>query len=163
MAVLIYVVVAVVGAGSMGSAQSDKPNIDPRSIPTPVRTDPQVRTRMNPEFQRRAGESDTDYARRVAQAKRVNVQGVDMRDATRGKAIIVAGRKVQLPPDAYVEWLVGDVACAPGSADCPVPPLYTIRRQNSFVTVSVKTGKMGPMTIAADEEGILDFLKEALK
>jgi hypothetical protein len=56
--------------------------------------------------------------------------------------IVIAGRSVQLPPDAHVDGVIMHVTCI--GSDCPQVPLYRIRRGNSVTTVSLRSAKMGP-------------------
>lgn len=80
--------------------------------------------------------------------------------ATKGSTIFIAGRKVQLPPDAYVEsWIVSGFCEGP----CPELPLYVLKRGNSKISVSARSGTLGEEKVAPGEADAFDFLKEALR
>jgi hypothetical protein len=80
---------------------------------------------------------------------------------TRGTVIGVAGRLVQLPPDAYIANSVAFIQCyEPG---CPEAPYYVLRRGESSVGVSRRTGYVFGAEIAPGEEGAFDFLREATR
>jgi hypothetical protein len=82
--------------------------------------------------------------------------------ATRGAVIHVAGREVQLPPDAFIERSVAAVLCG-GGLPCPETPFYILRRGNSTVSVSLRSGARFDEQIAPGEEGAFDFLREATR
>jgi hypothetical protein len=79
--------------------------------------------------------------------------------ATRGAVINIAGRTVQLPPDAYIEENMAFVQCVEG-LPCPEAPYYRLRRGESTVGVSLRSGARFAEKIAPGEEGAFDFLAE---
>lgn len=84
----------------------------------------------------------------------------------KGKPIRVAGIDVQLPPDAYVEYIIVDALPCPPSIEgvnCPEVPFYKLRRGNSTIGVSIKSGTMFQEQVAPGEEGAFDFLREAFQ
>jgi len=80
---------------------------------------------------------------------------------TRGAVIVVAGREVQLPPDAFIERSVATAMCG-GVPGCPEAPFYILRRGSSTVGVSQRSGARFDERIAPGEEGAFDFLPEAV-
>ena len=81
---------------------------------------------------------------------------------TTARRIHVAGRDVELPPDAFVDTYIITVLCVVGRP-CPEAPYYVIRRGNSTIVVSRRSGTLRDEKIAPGEEGAFDFLKPALK
>jgi hypothetical protein len=79
---------------------------------------------------------------------------------TRGSTITIAGRRITLPPDAWVESYIVAGTCA---GPCPELPLYQIKRGNSIISVGIPTGRINGEQVALGEEGTFDFLKEALR
>lgn len=82
-------------------------------------------------------------------------------DATRGKPITIAGRRVQLPPDAYIAGTTDFLHCV--GNNCPDIPSILIQRGNSRVYVGTDSGKVFVSHIAPGEERNFDFLAEALR
>lgn len=81
---------------------------------------------------------------------------------TRGAMILVAGRSVQLPPDAYVSSYEPYVECTPGQP-CPDPPIYELRRGAASLRIEARSGAVIDETIVPGDAGAFDFLREALK
>jgi hypothetical protein len=87
-----------------------------------------------------------------------------MATETRGHRITVAGRNVQLPPDAAITGTIIHASCVAGQeAQCPEVPSYRIQRGESSILVGLATGKLSGERTAAGEERTFDFLKEALR
>ncbi len=81
---------------------------------------------------------------------------------TKGMTITIAGKKIKLPDDAYIEYDVSSVTISPGKTG-PETPYFVIARGNSRILVPQHSGKIYSETIAPSEEGAFNFLKEALK
>ena len=81
---------------------------------------------------------------------------------TKGFTVVVAGKKIKLPDDAYIGAIVSEVVCIPGQP-CSKAPLLGIQRNNSYIIVSIPTGRIDKEVIAPGEEGAFDFLKRALQ
>jgi hypothetical protein len=79
-----------------------------------------------------------------------------------GGIILIAGKSIRLPDDAYHASTVLTVECRWGQP-CPQPPLDTITRGRSRITVSRPTGQIVEEHIAPGEEGAFDWLREALR
>lgn len=84
-------------------------------------------------------------------------------DVTRGKEVTIAGRKVQLPEDAYVEGISWNM-CIVGEPCHPVT--FGIVRGTSTVGVDAQTGEILYNTLKPTEEQLIDreafqFLEEA--
>jgi hypothetical protein len=109
-----------------------------------------------------AGETDLAYESRVRQEVARQAQVFDFREHTRGAKLRIAGKDVQLPPDAYVDAYVVRVMCIAGQK-CPETPLYTIKRGNSYISVTLRTGAITHEQVARGEEGTFMFLREALR
>jgi hypothetical protein len=75
--------------------------------------------------------------------------------------IVVAGSKVRLPPDAYVADLVSVRDCVERTP-CGMTTIYVLRRGESEVLVSQRTGTGTNEKIAPGEEGAFDFLPEVV-
>ncbi len=111
---------------------------------------------------RAPGETFEQYRQRVPQAAASGGRPYNIAQETRGVAIIVAGKTVQLPPDAYVEAIVTGVTC--GSArSCAETPGYVIGRGHSRIGVAMDSGRILSETTAPGEESFFTFLKEALR
>ena len=107
-------------------------------------------------------------------------------DKTRGKPISVSGyvsgdpqlnkdkgkplssapgkgisRIIQLPPDAYLEYTVLDLICAP-QKKCPPPPIIGLARGNSRLALATTNGQVVLEETATGEKGAFDFLKKEL-
>ncbi|MGB3205175.1 MAG: hypothetical protein WBB28_09320 [Crinalium sp.] len=84
----------------------------------------------------------------------------------KGKPIKIAGIDVQLPPDAYVEYVIVDGTCIAGAipgVNCPEFPFYRLRRGNSTIGVSVNSGTMFQENLAPGEEEGFNFLKDTFR
>ncbi len=81
---------------------------------------------------------------------------------TKGMTITIAGKKIKLPDDTYIEHNVYDITASPGK-NAPETPYFVIARGNSRILVPKRSGKIYSETIAPGEEGAFNFLKEALK
>ena len=80
--------------------------------------------------------------------------------STKGAAITVAGKRIKLPDDMYIEakWLGG---ICPVGWECPAYPTYVLVRGNSSTEIDSQ-GKVWWEEVAPGEEGAFDFLREAL-
>ncbi len=81
---------------------------------------------------------------------------------TRGAMIHVAGRAVQLPPDAYVDAYEPYVQCTAGQP-CPDVPIYELRRGAASLRVEAQSGAVIEEDIVPADTGAFDFLREALR
>jgi hypothetical protein len=85
---------------------------------------------------------------------------------TAGALIVIAGREVQLPADAYIDG--GIVTHADYGVGGPQPPpgagapFIAIRRGNSQILVNIVTGVTWNESIAPGETGAFGFLFAAL-
>lgn len=149
--VLGVAAVVLAGAAAAGAVQ-----IPPRppSTPSPAPTSaPAPRTTPNLQEERR-------QRAEILQQKPSTVTAVAGPE-TRGSTIRLAGKVVTLPSDAYVSRYIIEGLCPPGQK-CPELPIYEIRRGNSTIMVSAKSGAIIEEKIAPGEEGAFDFLKRAL-
>jgi len=81
---------------------------------------------------------------------------------TAGTWIVVAGKEIQLPADAYIAHHLIDVACVIGGDPCLEGPLYVLARGNSTMTVSIPSGIIYQEEIGAGDAAPFAFLKEEL-
>ena len=81
---------------------------------------------------------------------------------TAGKLIVIAGKDVQLPPDAYVYRFVHSVACVVGRT-CPETPIYEIKRGDSMITITAPSGTLLEESIAPGDDRAFEFLKGVLR
>ena len=81
--------------------------------------------------------------------------------ATRGAIITVAGKKIKLPDDAYIDSLITIVEPLPG-VPTYATPIYVISRGKSKVSISAPTGQLVFERISSEEKGIFDFLDKEL-
>lgn len=125
----------------------------PVGIPAPV--DVSIPER----FRRLPGETEQQYQARVSVGSTV----INLARESRGKPITIAGRTVQLPPDAYLYGIVAGVMCVEGAGQCPEAPAYVIKRGNSVINVVPRNGKIQGEYVAPGEEGAFDFLRESLE
>lgn len=139
----------------VGQAQGLPP---PKGTPAPVRP----AAFPKPAEPRRPGETEEQYRQRALREANPGGRTYNLAAETRGKAIDVGGRKVQLPPDAYVEGLVTNVLCVPERA-CPETPFYNIRQGKSLINVAARSGRVISEHVAPGEELAFEFLKEALR
>lgn len=85
-------------------------------------------------------------------------------ESTKGALIEIAGKKIQLPPDAYIAHDIIDVVCVLGSSDpCPETPYYVLARSNSTIAVSTSSGIIHEEKIGEGDKEPFAFLKEALR
>jgi hypothetical protein len=82
--------------------------------------------------------------------------------ATKGALISIAGKAVQLPPDAFIAGTVSTFGCVVPHP-CPQTPIVVLQRGNSTIAVSVPTGAVVSEKVAPGEEAAFDFLQEVLK
>ena len=76
--------------------------------------------------------------------------------------ILVAGRNVQLPQDAYVSSYEPYAECTAGQP-CPDPPIYELRRGAASLRIEAKSGAVIEETIVPGDAGVFDFVHDALK
>jgi hypothetical protein len=81
---------------------------------------------------------------------------------TRGATIHVAGRIVQLPPDAYVSAYEPYVQCITGRP-CPDAPIYELRREAASLRIEAQSGNIIEEDMVPGDTGAFDFLREALR
>lgn len=88
---------------------------------------------------------------------------------TMGSVIQVADRKIQLPPDVFVESLIVDVLCIAGET-CPETPYYLLQYKDApkdILGVTVKDGTIVETYKEPEEQRRLHerfaWLEEALK
>jgi hypothetical protein len=72
-------------------------------------------------------------------------------------SILIGGRTVQLPPDAYVSAYEPFVQCVAGQG-CPDPPIYELRRGASSVRLEAQSGTVLGEHVAPGETAAFDFL-----
>lgn len=58
---------------------------------------------------------------------------------TAGSVVVIRGRKVRLPPDAYVSAYYVTVDCVPRTP-CPDPPVQVIQRSGAEIVLEQRTG-----------------------
>ena len=80
----------------------------------------------------------------------------------RGAIIHVAGRPIQLPPDAYVSAYEPYVQCTAGQP-CPDPPIYELHRGAASLRIEAQSGAVIEEDIVPGDTGAFDFLREALR
>ncbi len=78
-----------------------------------------------------------------------------------GSVLTIAGKRVQLPQDAFVDRYTISVLCVEHDA-CPQTPILQIKRGNSTIAVSAPSGTIVEERTAPGEERAFDFLKEVL-
>lgn len=130
----------------------------PTSPPTPTRiaaVTPYVPT----EEERRQG---TEYVRERFEEMKRSGSFVTRGTTTAGSVVWIAGARIQLPPDAYVESYVDQYLPLPGYRYPPTPWLV-IRRGGSSISISGKSGETWQETTAPGEEGAFDFLEPVKK
>ncbi|MBI4287424.1 MAG: hypothetical protein HY671_03210 [Chloroflexi bacterium] len=81
---------------------------------------------------------------------------------TKGVTITLAGKKIKLPEDAFIEHNIVDVVSPPGGPRIETPVLV-LRRGNSTISISVPSGKVHEEKLAPGEEKAFDFLRKALQ
>jgi hypothetical protein len=81
---------------------------------------------------------------------------------TRGAIVHVAGRPIQLPPDAYVSAYEPYVQCTAGQPR-PDPPIYEFRRGAASLRIEAQSGAVVEEDIVPGDPGAFDFLREALQ
>ena len=86
---------------------------------------------------------------------------LQLEERTRGQEITIAGRAIQLPPDAYVGRFIPDVLSL-GIFVCAEPPLLEIRRGEAAVLVSAVTGQLARPPLAPEEREVFAFLLDAV-
>lgn len=80
---------------------------------------------------------------------------------TKGSVFYAGNKKVQLPPDAYIEHYISFGSWV-ADYPCPEFPEYVIRRGNSRAWVAKPSGTIVKVTLAPGEEGTFNFLRNAL-
>jgi hypothetical protein len=80
---------------------------------------------------------------------------------TRGAIIHVAGRPIQLPPDAYVSAYEPYVQCTAGQP-CPDPPIYELHRGAASLRIEAQSGAVIEEDIVPGDTDAFDFLRAAL-
>ena len=115
---------ALVAASAAGAAITEAQQVPrPRGTPVPRAG---ARPAAVPTPTQMPCETPAQYRDRVTQTLKPGITH-DIATETRGKAINVGGKRVQLPPDAYVEGEVLSVTCVIKDR-CPETPFYNIRR-----------------------------------
>ncbi len=79
---------------------------------------------------------------------------------TCGALIQVAGRTVQLPPNACVTAYEAYVQCTAGQP-CPDPPIYELRRGAASLRIEARSGTIIEQTIVPGDTSAFDFVREA--
>jgi hypothetical protein len=77
---------------------------------------------------------------------------------TKGKLLIIAGKSLQLPEDAYVKVKAHFISCAVGTV-CPPVPVHVIARGNSTIAIDGQ-GNLIEEHLAPNEENAFDFVKQ---
>jgi hypothetical protein len=139
---------------SQGTEDPPLPDVPP--LPTPQATNPTPRPDLTFEEAmeiRRAEEREG-----IARGDRIiKVSGPE----TAGKLLVIAGKDVQLPPDAYVLALITDSLCIAGRP-CPETPSYVIKRGLSTIVIAIHSGTVDKEEVDPNDEGAFDFLKGVL-
>lgn len=156
---LLIVVSIGVAAGSVTISQGTEdpplPDIPPPPPPQAANPTPRPDLTFEEAMEIRRAEEREGIARGGVNIK---VSGPE----TAGKLLNIAGKDVQLPPDAYVLALITDSLCIEGSP-CPETPSYVIKRGFSTIVVAIHSGTVIKKEVAPDEEGAFNFLKGVLR
>jgi hypothetical protein len=107
-------------------------------------------------------EQKTPLQRLVEEAKAKPPRPEDRK----GQPVTLGGKRIPLPPDAYLEEVVVSMNCAPlpgTAAVCPELPLAVIRRGQSRLFVSMRSGKISHEQTVAGEESAFHVLRAALR
>lgn len=154
LAVAIAAGLVAAAIGSIGiSAQ--RPSVVPSGTPAPRAIVGQVATPVKAADQQLRNRHLAENGARI----------VNSAQATRGKPITIAGRTVQLPPDAYVAGVASHVSCMYPSdpVKCPKPPHYEIVRGNSSMWIATTSGQIISENLAPGDARAFDFIREALR
>ena len=81
---------------------------------------------------------------------------------TCGATIHIAGRTIQLPPDACVTSYEPYVQCTAGQS-CPDPPIYELRRGAASLRLEAQSGAIIEEDIVPGDTDAFDFLRAALR
>ena len=130
----------------------------PTPVRTPTPTPPPLSWEQLQKMEEGLHKAYTPPAKLFDSEVNYSIQG----PTTKGMTITIAGKKVKLPDDAYIEYYVTEGIPSPG-ARMPDLPLYVIARGKSMISVSRGSGKIDREIVALGEEGTFNFLKEALK
>ena len=167
-----HLAVAALGlyvATGVGVATTVAQQMPPRASgtpPAPSKAPPIIQPDKQPVLPptptRIPGETEAQYRDRLLNA---HGRRYDPAQETRGKPITIAGRRVQLPPDAYVDTIIMSVFACPAGQSCMEPPILQLARGRSWIYVSAESGQIDWKTasIAKGEERAFDFLREALR
>ena len=79
-------------------------------------------------------------------------QELELSDKAVPRSILVAGRDLHLPSDAFGEFCISTAACVIGGP-CLEAPYYVIKRENSRISVSVRSGTVIREDVAIGEGG----------
>ena len=82
---------------------------------------------------------------------------------TKGALIVIAGKEIQLPADAYIAHDVVAVDCVIGGDPCPEAPLYLLARGNSTIFISISSGIIYDEKSGEGDKEPFAFLMEALQ
>lgn len=140
-----------IGKKSIAEITSNKPK--PHDIPVAARealkTSPGLAGKSKAEIQ-------TMIERGQLPGKFIDVGGPQ----TTGTEIVLAGKKLRLPPDTSIGMRISEVFCMEGKP-CPKAPLIVLQRGNSKIWISEPTGQITQRLTAPGEEHAFDFLQEA--
>jgi len=75
--------------------------------------------------------------------------------------MVIGGQRIELPVDARLGFIIQD--CPVGSSGCGGELRRTLERWNSLLIFGGNTGHIYGVRIAAADEGVFDFLWEALR
>lgn len=178
--VMSFVIAVALGCGveseGMGSQPAAPPQAEPTYIPgflatpigppgevPPLPPTPPPTPTQGPHF---------GYTPTAEDMRRGAQKGEELKKAwtaasgptTAGALIVVAGREVQLPADAYIDGFVAKIefgpdVARPAGADAP---FIAIVRGNSKILVALYTGVTWNESVAPGETGAFDFLFAAL-
>ena len=156
--VLTIVAATVIGINVSAIAQQDstsEPAVKPWFTPAPPPHEKRIQNKQRTE--------EEVIAMREETMKELKANGgypISVRDT---RAIDVADKVIQLPPNAYVSAFILSALCKGGAINCPRAPLWVITRGGSTITLEKISGKIVSEKIAPGEEGAFDFIREALR
>ena len=143
----------VAGSVTISQGTEDPPLPDIPPLPTPQASKPIPRPTLTFE--------QVTEIRRAEEREGGGVHTKISGPETAGKLLLIAGKEVKLPPDAYVTAYVAHVLCIVGRP-CPETPIYVIKRNSSTIEISIPSGTVIKKDVAPDDEGAFDFLKGVL-
>lgn len=137
-------------------------NVDPRNWPKPDNQPPV----LPPPF---INKPNATAEERAAWRKEMEEKGI-IRDgppafgpATKGSTVVIKGKNIKLPDDAYVQGVVLFAEPVVGLKPASETPYFIIIRGKSAIHVTEHTGKILQEYISPNEQGTFDFLKKALQ